>query len=574
MMHRLRLATGLVLFSFVTTHLLNHALGLGSVELMDAGLDLFMALWQSLPGTALLVAAAVVHIGIALRSLYRRRVLALRRWEAVQLGLGLLIPPLLVQHALGLRLAESLYGIEADYRFVLVNLWVIAPDQAVLQVLVLLVAWVHGCIGLHYWLRLKPWYPRLHLLAFAGALLVPTLALSGFVAAGTETAEQAHAEGDGFVAAILAHAGSTPAARERVAEMVAAARWGFLALLGGVFAARGLRRVLLHRSGVPRLIYRDSKTIEILPGATVLETIRSAGIAHASVCGGRGRCSTCRVRVGEGGDALPPPSADELKVLKRIAAPPGVRLACQIRPTADLEVTPLLPPTATARDGFARPGYLQGQEREIAILFADLRGFTQLSETRLPFDVVFLLNRYFDAMGKAVERAGGRIDKFIGDGIMALFGVERGPAQGCRAALTAARLMAEQLDALNRALAADLPEPLRIGIGIHVGAVIVGEMGYGTAKSLTAIGDAVNTASRMEGLAKAFGVQLVVTEAVAARAGIDLSAFPAREAEVRGRQAPVTVRVIGSALALAEPETMPPETRKRETGGLKAPGPA
>ncbi len=122
-----------------------------------------------------------------------------------------------------------------------------------------------------------------------------------------------------------------------------------------------------------------------------------------------------------------------------------MRLACQLRPSGDLQVTPLLPPNAVARDGFRRPDYLQGMEKEIAILFADIRAFTQLSEQKLPYDVVFLLNRYFAEMGRAVEGAGGRIDKFIGDGVMALFGLDSGVEAGCREALAAARAMAERL---------------------------------------------------------------------------------------------------------------------------------
>src|SRR5205814_7500895 len=135
---------------------------------------------------------------------------------------------------------------------------------------------------------------------------------------------------------------------------------------------------------------------------------------------------------------------------------------------------------------------------------ADIRGFTALSEGRLPYDIVFVLNRYFAAMGRAVESAGGRVDKFIGDGVMALFGVSNTPEEGCRQALAAARLMSVRLVELNEALRAELNEPLRIGIGIHAGSVIVGEMGYGSATTITAIGDAVNTASRLESLCKEF----------------------------------------------------------------------
>src|ERR1044071_4796741 len=102
------------------------------------------------------------------------------------------------------------------------------------------------------------------------------------------------------------------------------------------------------------------------------------GVPHASVCGGRGRCSTCRIRAHGAPAALPPASAEETQVLRRIQASPGIRLACQLRPTGDVRVTPLLAPYALARDGYARPGYLQGGEREIAILFADMRALTHL----------------------------------------------------------------------------------------------------------------------------------------------------------------------------------------------------
>lgn len=140
-------------------------------------------------------------------------------------------------------------------------------------------------------------------------------------------------------------------------------------------------------------------------------------------------------------------------------------------------MTPLLPPNANPRDGFAKAPSTQGEEQGIAVLFADIRDFTALSEQKLPYDVVFILNRYFRPMGEAIEGAGGRVDKFIGDGIMALFGVDESPEHGSATALQAARNMALRLDKLNDLLKADLPAPLRIGIGIHVGPAIIGEMG-------------------------------------------------------------------------------------------------
>jgi adenylate cyclase len=298
-----------------------------------------------------------------------------------------------------------------------------------------------------------------------------------------------------------------------------------------------------------------------MPGTSVLEASRLAGIPHAHVCGGRGRCSTCRVRVrGEIG-SIDPPGEDELRVLRRIGATSNVRLACQLRPRGTVDVTPLLPPFAHALDGQRRVDFAQGSEREIVILFADIRGFTTLAEGRLPYDVVFVLNRYFAAMGRAVETAGGRVDKFIGDGVMALFGIESDARAASRAALDAARLMSERLEELNRSLSGELDQPLRIGIGIHIGPTIVGEMGYGSAVAITAIGDAVNTASRLETLTKTYGCQLVVSEETVSRAGLDLSAFPRYEIEIRGKRDMLAVRTVASAALLPASAASP--TRER-----------
>jgi adenylate cyclase len=241
-----------------------------------------------------------------------------------------------------------------------------------------------------------------------------------------------------------------------------------------------------------------------------------------------------------------------VKVLQRIGAAPNVRLACQVRPRGDMRVTPLLPATAHAKDGFLRPAYLHGVEREVVILFGDLRAFTQLTEKKLPYDVVFLLNRYFAEMGHAVETAGGRIDKFIGDGVMALFGLDSGVDAGCREALAAARGMSERMRLLNQALAHDISEPLRIGIGIHAGPAIVGEMGYGKAVSVTAVGDTVNTASRIEGLSKDYRCELVVSETVIQHAGIDLADAIREEIEIRGRVERLVVHALKSAADLPE----------------------
>lgn len=537
----MRLPSGLILLTFLASHLINHAAGLVSLDVMEGGLKLFILVWERRPGLPLLSAAFLVHIANALVSIWQRHNFRLKPWQAVQLGLGLVIPLLLAVHVFATVVAFEVYGVGTPYRLILSLMWGGNGGGALQQAVLVLIAWGHGCIGVHYWLRLKPWYPKALPFLYAVALLLPALGLAGFVSAGLQV--RALAAQPGWLEDLYRTMKLTPEAQAFAAEGALWTRIAILALILAAFAGPVLR-ALKARHGGPKLYYRDTKVLDIIPGATALEIIRAAGIPQAMVCGGRGRCSTCRVRVGLGAEHLPPPAADEARVLQRIGAPEGVRLACQIRPVKDLEVTPLLPPNATARDGFQGPGHRHGQEREIAVMFADLRGFTRLSEHRLPYDVVFLLNRYFAAMGQAIEAAGGQVDKFIGDGVMALFGVEAGREAASRQALDAARRMAVRLVELNEALASDLKEPLRMGIGLHVGPAIVGEMGYGGVKGLTAVGDTVNTASRLEGLCKGYAAELVVSQDLVDQAGADLSAFRAEQVAIRGRRDQLRIRVV------------------------------
>lgn len=551
---RVRLISGIVLFSYLSTHLLNHALGLISLEAMEEGRHWFLALWRNPAGSSALYLSLVAHFTLALWAVYqRRRLFSMPRAEALQLVLGLSIVPLLAQHVIGTRTAHEWHGVHDSYTYVVLALYHFAPEKGLWQTAAVLVAWVHGCIGLHFWLRLRLWYPSWRPLLFAAALLIPVFGLLGFLDGGREASRLA-ADPD-WLRATLATMNLPD--RSGLAALQALERqiyWWFGSFLMLTLAAREVRALLERRRGLVRITYPGGREVETTPGPTILDVSQLHAIPHASVCGGRGRCSTCRVRITQGIETLPAPSTGETAVLARVGAAPNVRLACQVRPTYDVAVVPLLPPTASPRESRPRPAHLQGREREIAILFADLRGFTMLSEKKLPYDVVFMLNRYFAAMGQAVEQAGGHVDKFIGDGVMALFGTDDRTDTGaaCRQAIEAARGMSLALEALNKTLMHDLERPLRIGIGIHVGPAIVGEMGYAGATTLTAIGDAVNTASRLEALTKDFKCELVVSQDVAAKAGLDLEMWPAMETEIRGRSEKLQVRAIAQAHQLPE----------------------
>lgn len=539
------------MFVFITLHLSNHALGLISVSAADDGRRLFLALWRNPLGTLLLYAAVFVHIALVLRSIYVRRSLVMPKAELAQTILGLAIPLLLIDHVIGTRVVHALFDYRDDYETIVRTLWITAPGNGLRQAVALVVVWIHGCIGLHFWLRYRAWYERMAAPLLAIAILLPVLGLLGFIEMGRTIAEPAY---EGFVdtgryrANINARYASDPEAQQTIRLIRGGLYGSFSAALLLVIAARGRRR-WKERVDQITVSYQGGEAIRVPRGFTVLEASRVGGIPHYSVCGGKGQCSTCRVQILSEYQDLPPPDKMEQTTLKRINAAPDVRLACQLRPTHDLTVVPLLVPATET----ALPANTQetspGRERDITVLFCDIRSFTALTEQRLPFDIVFLLNRYFALVGNAVEKAGGRVDKFIGDGAMALFGIGTSQEYGCRQALSAAAAIIRDLDKLSRELSDELSAPLRIAIGIHTGPAVVGTLGYGRVRSLTAIGDTVNVASRLESVAKEFDAAIVISEPVATLSGADTAVAESREINVRGRVLPLKVFMIPSERA-------------------------
>ena len=548
-LRQIRLATGFVLFAYVTLHFANHALGNVSVDAMESGLAIQKAIWQSLPGAVILYVSLATHMSLGFWALYQRRHFRWTRLEATQLVLGLCIPFLLTDHVIGTRVALSMFGLEKGYAQELLKFWVSAPFFGVLQAILLVIVWIHGCLGVHFWLRLKPFYPRVKELLLSIAVLLPVLALLGYYQGGERTLQSV--QDSEWRARNMSpdHVG-TPAQNAVLLDD----RWRTLAVLAAALAAavlaRGVRRWREHRVGSIRLTYPD-RTIRVPRGLSVLEASLINNVPHAHVCGGRGRCSTCRIRILGNITELPPSSAEEQAVLERVHAAPGVRLACQLRPTADIAFVPMISPQATTVDAYRTGLAYSGVERYVVIMFVDMRGSSKLAEGRLPFDTVFVINQFLNAVSGAVLSAGGEPNQILGDGLLALFGMGGRPEAACRQAIAACVAIAARIERLNSALAFALLEPIRFGIGVHAGVTIAGNIGYERHAQFTVIGDPVNVAARLEELTKPFGCEVMMSEEVYERAGFGPDDLPAHEVDARGRDGSVKVRSAAKAADLA-----------------------
>lgn len=543
--------TGSVLAVYIVTHFVNHALGVISIDVQERLLEVLAPIWQSVPGTLVLYGALITHALLGLYALWIRKTMRMPPWELAQLVFGLAVPLLLMPHVFGTRIAFELLGTNPTYHSVVASIWA-SPIAMLRQPLLVVVVWIHLTIGLHYWLRLRGEYRRALRIYYPVAIMVPLLALLGFWGAGIELRELA-AVGEDQGSTTVVAPGIDPAqeaiARARLAARERKAYAIYAGLLALVLLARGARRLVRARDETYTIRHSNGRVITAPIGYSLLEALRDAGIPHASVCGGRARCTTCRVRIEQSARALPPPEPIEAQALSRISAGNDVRLACQLRPATELRITPLVPPNVGPAD--LDSSRMPGRERAVAVMFVDLRESSRLGEQRMPYDVFFILNRFFAEMAEALRETGGYYSTFNGDGLMALYGTETSLAQGCRDALRGAVAIEARLTKMNTAFAQDLGQPLRAGIGIHAGDAIVGTMGPPATPLLSALGDTVNVASRLEAETKRRRCVLVVSSACARAAALDLSRFPEHTVTVRGRSEPVTYHAIADPAELA-----------------------
>ncbi len=415
---QLRLGSGIILALYVMQHLINHAFGIVSIEAAEAYRKTVGAVFQSAPGLLLLYGSLLFHATIALRSIYRRSSLHMSFWQWLQLLLGLSILPLVVGHAVANRGFDLLGNVDPNYYYVVTSL-LLKPVFLVKLIFLISIIWLHMVIGLHFWLRIKAGYQRYLPYAYALVVLIPALAYVGLFSmlqeASTWVDDQPRL--DQIYAANIAMASRDV---EFLRGLETQSWIVMAALLILTLVARQIRLWYQARQGTYCITHTDGNKIRALIGVSLLEALRNARIPHASVCGGRGRCTTCRVHVSGGLAELDPPNELEARALTRIKAGKEIRLACQLHPQADLAITPLVMANQTL-NATLHSGGVQGHEEYVVAMFVDMRGSTNLGERVLAYDVVFILNRFFTELSSALADSNGHYAQFAGDGLMALY---------------------------------------------------------------------------------------------------------------------------------------------------------
>jgi len=511
----LSLISGLILFAFAATHFLNHAVGLFSLEVMDVLQGWRLAVTRSWPGTTILAAAVITHVVSALLKLLGRRTLRLPLWELTQLLLGVSIPLLLLPHVIGTHVANAIFDVQDSYLYELARLW---PGGALTQSELLAIVWAHGCLGIHHWLKVRSWYRAVRPLLIAVAIAVPVSALAGFVVSGRAVAAMIS---DPSLADQVHRLTHWPSSfdDDKLLSLGWISQIAFAGLLGLIVAALALRQLSLLAAPKIAISYAGGPKVLSAIGPTLLEISRANGIAHASACGGRARCGACRVRIEDSEASLPPPTLAERFTLARVIAPGEARLACQIRPTAPLTVVRLVQSTeeetsvaALVPDDVAAP-------RPLCLLYLQIRDIDAIARDRLAYDLLFILNEFFAAAGTAIEQNTGWVDKFAGDGLLAVFGQRHGVERGSRDALRAARAIDLALDRLNEKVAAEIGHPVEVSIGIHAGTFVVGRIGLGKASVVSVLGVGIDIAGQLADLAETAGTQILLSIDAARHAG-------------------------------------------------------
>jgi adenylate cyclase len=478
-------------------------------------------LWHSPPGTLLLYGAAAVHISLALLAVYERRTLRMPPLQALRIALGLTMPIALIGHFIATRYAFERFALPAEYSRVVAGLW--ASGASGLALGLLAPGWIHGSLGLRYafghrrtWQRFKP-------VLFAVALLLPVLAGVGFVTMGRALEAQR-----------IGRAPPPPAVDAHQSEVLHGAREGallvYLALVAWIGVGRGWRSVAERRNRSVVWISYPNRTVSVPRGWTVLEASRSFGIPHEALCGGRARCTTCRVRVVDGASHCPPPAHDERRALDRIAvSSPDVRLACQLRPTGDIGVEPLVSVAHLGQRTVPQP--LRAKDHDAALLLVDVSIETgSAAPSTAACDTIHALDRCLGLVAATATATGADLHKQSASSWLLVFRAAGGLAGAASRALAAADRIAAAAERLSASLADELGLGMRAALVLHAGRIAVGSIGTeATAVAGQPVDDIERLWARLPPSGASFTISRDAAEALGIGDDAGFAAPPAQE---------------------------------------------
>ncbi len=500
----------------------------------------------------LLYGAAGTHFLLALWAVYDRRTFRLPPAELLRIALGFTLPIILIGHAANTRLAWELFELPSDYKRVVST----APDSRTRRVgssadgAGLAARLPRAAIRL---LSRRAWFRRkLRYVLFAFALLIPVFSGLGFIAMARELAPTPPLPPPRWTIS----GPSTPPNAWRWCNGATGSSLGYFGIIGATFAARAVRNALERGRRHLITISYPGRTVRVPRGWSVLEASRSFHLPHASMCGGRARCSTCRVRVSAGEAACPPAAPDERATLDRIGAPPDVRLACQLRPEGDLSVIPLV---RTERPNYRPTAPRRSAEREVVVLYCDFLNRAELAADHMPQDLLYVLTLYIDGLSNCIRSAHGAMSYVELDSLCALFGLERAPARAARQALQAAGAIEKVMTELNERLGRQWNCKVTLAVSIHLGRAVVGEVGATDPPTVIAIGEAVDAANELRKAAAARGAAFAISQAVYAAAGVEPP--PAETIMVA---APTAAAAIPAVLSASAPVLPAPAALGRE----------
>ena len=511
------LTSGLLLFACVAVELCNAAIGLVSLEAMGS-----FAAWRSAvlpPRIVALIFTTMIlaHIATTLRCTVFRSTVNMPALDAVVILSGALVPFLLLPYLVDTTAAGVLFGVSDDTLYRLAKLW---PEHAFIYTALLVLLWVHGCLGIYLAMRLKPSYMRFGPVLAVTAIALPIAAIAGIIASARVVSVLM---ADEALAGQVRAATNWPSvdaenSLSRVRLVLISCYGAVLVLAAAALVIRFLRIVVAPKIDVS---YVGGPTLNVAVGPTLLEMSQIKGVAHANACGGRGRCTSCSVRIEHAAERLPSRNAFEVAMVGQ--QDETIRLACQIRPTAALTVSLLAAPEAAMAD----PNLdVTGVDCELVVLCVAMRDHAALARQQAAYDAIFLLNEFLDAVHAAIATHDGwTLGTIIGNRLVAVFGRGTSTSAACEAAIGASADIDVALDRLNERFAAELGRPIAVAMGLALGPTYLGRVGWGSSKALTAIGPAVDMACALAQQAEHRGDQLLADEAILKQARIDTDPF-------------------------------------------------